>query len=317
MSAGRAALLVLALVANWSESAIEAPGPQGPLAGTLLAPAAANAPLVVIIPGSGPVDRDGNGPTGLNAGTYKLLAEGLAEAGVASLRIDKRGMFGSKAAVADANAVTIGDYAADVKSWTTALRRRSGASCVWLLGHSEGALVALAAARDAPDLCGLVLVSAAGRRIAEVIREQIAANPANAPIAAEASRALASIEAGKRYDTAGMSPALLPLFRPQVQDFLIDEQSYDPAELLRRVGKPVLIVQGQRDIQVGEKDALRLKDAAPAARLVLVPDANHVLKQVTSDDRRANIATYLVPDLPLAPAIVPAIAHFIKGQPPL
>ena len=87
---------------------------------------------------------------GVAAAPYRMLAEGLAARGVATVRIDKRGMFGSAGAIADANAVTIADYAADVHAWVKAARARTGASCVWVLGHSEGGLVALAAAQQ-PD----------------------------------------------------------------------------------------------------------------------------------------------------------------------
>ncbi|HCJ43910.1 MAG TPA: alpha/beta hydrolase, partial [Erythrobacter sp.] len=98
-----------------------APGPQGDLAGTLIAPAEGQ-PLVLIIPGSGPTDRDGNNPLGVTAALYRLLADALAERGIGTLRIDKRGMFASKAAVADANAVTIADYVTDTASWVGAAR---------------------------------------------------------------------------------------------------------------------------------------------------------------------------------------------------
>ena len=77
--------------------------------------------------------------------------------------------------------------------------------------------------------------------------------------------------------------------------------------------KPVLILQGRRDIQVGIGDAERLKEAAPKAELVLLPDANHVLKTVASDDLRANAATYADPSLPLAPGVVEAIAGFVSA----
>lgn len=72
------------------ESFIEAPGPLSPLKGTMLS-AGANTPVVLILPGSGPTDRDGNSPLGIKASTYKLLAEGLTAHGVSSARIDKRG----------------------------------------------------------------------------------------------------------------------------------------------------------------------------------------------------------------------------------
>jgi uncharacterized protein len=131
------------------ESFIEAAGPQGPLKGTMLVPASGVAPMMLIIPGSGPTDRNGNSAYGLKASTYKLLAAGLAARGIGTVRIDKRGMFASAAAVADPNAVTIDDYAADVETWIAAIRKQTGAPSVWALGHSEGGLVALAAAQKA------------------------------------------------------------------------------------------------------------------------------------------------------------------------
>jgi hypothetical protein len=289
------------------QSYVEAPGPAGPLKGTMLAPSSRGAPMVLIIPGSGPTDRDGNNPYGLKASSYKLLAEGLAARCIGTVRIDKRGMFASTQAVADANAVTIDDYMTDVGAWTASIRTQTNAPCVWLLGHSEGGLVALAAAQKVQDICGLVLISTAGRPLGEVLRT----NPANAPILDQAMSAIDTLEAGKRFDVTGMNPALLPLFAPQVQGFLINVFSYDPARLISAVTKPVLIMQGERDIQVSVADAERLKQAAPQAKLVLLPDTNHVLKAVTTDDRAANGATYADSSLPLAPGVVDAVANFV------
>jgi uncharacterized protein len=294
---------------------VQAAGPLGPLKGTMLSPASGRLAMALIIPGSGPTDRDGNNPLGVKAATYRLLAEGLAEHGIGTVRIDKRGLFASSAAVADGNAVTIDDYVADVGAWIEVIRKETGVACVWLLGHSEGGLIALAAAQKLPDICGLVLVSAAGRPLGEVLRTQLRANPANAPILPQAMTAIAALEAGRRVDVAGMHPALMPLFAPQVQGFLINAFSYDPAKLIAAVTKPVVIVQGRRDMQVGVDDAERLKDAAPKAELVLLPDVNHVLKTVTSDNPRANAATYADPSLPLAPGITEAIAKFIAAAP--
>jgi uncharacterized protein len=127
--------------------------------------------------------------------------------------------------------------------------------------------------------------------------------------------AIESLEAGKRVDVSGMHPALMPLFAPQVQGFLINMFSYDPAKLIAAVAKPVLIVQGRRDIQVGVADAERLKEAAPKAELILLPDGNHVLKSVASDDPRTNVAAYADPSLPLAPGVVEAIGIFVAAVP--
>jgi alpha-beta hydrolase superfamily lysophospholipase len=296
-----------------TESFLESPGPGGPLKGTLLVPASKTYPVVLIIPGSGPTDRDGNNPLGVKGSTYRLLAEGLAARGVASLRIDKRGQFASAAATPDPNAVTIADYAADVRSWVAVLRQQTAAPCVWLLGHSEGGLVAMAAASAPADLCGLVLVATAGRPLGVVLREQLQANPANGPLLGQALPAIDALEQGRRVDTAGLHPALQALFSPTVQGYLIDAFSHDPRRMLSAYAKPVLLLQGQRDLQVSESDAQALKQANAGAKLVLLPNVNHVLKAVTVDDRRANFATYADPALPLAAGVVEAIADFLDS----
>jgi uncharacterized protein len=304
---------VAAAAAAPIETFIEAPGPSGALKGTMLTPVPGAGPVVLIIPGSGPTDRDGNNPAGISAASYRLLAEGLASHGVTSVRIDKRGMFGSAAAIPDANAVTIEDYVTDVRAWGRVIRERTRAPCIWLLGHSEGGLVAMAAAKN-PDVCGLLLVAAPGRPLAQILREQLKANPANAPLLDQALPAIDALEAGKRVDTSSMPAALMGLFRPAVQGFLISAFSYDPTRLLAGYEKPVLILQGQRDIQVREADARALKLADPKASLVLLPDVNHTLKGVTSDDVRANIATYGNANLPLGPGVIQSLVDFLKAK---
>jgi hypothetical protein len=290
---------------------VTAPGPQGPLEGTYL-DAGKHTPVVLIIPGSGPTDRDGNNPLGITAAPYRLLAEALATQAVSSVRIDKRGIGGSKGAVADGNKVTIADYVTDTHNWIAAIRKRTGVQCVWVLGHSEGSLVALAAAQQPDGMCGVISVSGAGRKLSDVIRDQLRANPANAPLLDQAMAALDTLEKGQHVDVSGMNPALLRLFAPQVQDFLIDDFRHDPAKLAASLKLPLLIVQGERDIQISAADARALAAAQPKAKLVLVPAMNHVLKDVANDERSANVATYSDFSLPVDSALVDAVASFVK-----
>lgn len=229
-----ALLLALALAAPPAAAGaptpveITAPGPQGPLAGTLLDPDRA-APLVLIVPGSGPTDRDGNSPAGVAGGPYRQLAEALAVDGIASVRIDKRGMFGSKAAFADVYASTTQGYADDVHAWSAAIGRATGRRCIWVAGHSEGALVALVAAQSPAGLCGLILLSGGGRRLSDVMREQLKANPANAPILAASLDAITMLESGKRVPEATLPAPVRPLFGDRMQGYWIDLFSRDPA----------------------------------------------------------------------------------------
>ena len=291
---------------------IEAAGPEGVLRGILISAQASDSPVALIVPGSGPTDHDGNNPLGLKTDTYRLLAEGLSAKGVSTARIDKRGMYSSAQAVKNPNAVTIDDYAADIKSWVSTLRQKTGARCIWLVGHSEGGLVSLVAVQNSEDICGLVLVAVAGKSLGQLLREQLKANPENAPIMKEAETIISKLEAGNRVDASNINPVLLPIFHPEVQGFLISELMLDPAKLVAQVKKPVLIAQGMRDIQVSVEAAGLLKNANPQAELKLLENTNHVLKTVERDDRNANLQTYSNPSLPLAANVVDSINSFIQ-----
>ncbi|KTW00354.1 alpha/beta hydrolase [Sphingomonas sanguinis] len=306
---------LLAAATPMADRDISAPGPQGALKGSWAGPEGAKVPVVLMIPGSGPTDRDGNSPRGLKAASLRLLAEGLAAKGIASVRIDKRGMFASAGAVPDANQVTIDDYAADTRAWIAAIRAKTGARCVWVLGHSEGGVVALtAAAARAEGLCGVIAVSAPGRPLGAVMRAQFHANPANAPLLADADRAIDALEAGHTVPAASLTPPLPMIFADPVQPFLINAYAKDPAKLAAAVTKPMLIVQGEADLQVTVEDARTLKAGQPRATLVLLPGVNHVLKTVERDSRGANLATYADPNLPIAPGVVTAVADFIDAH---
>jgi pimeloyl-ACP methyl ester carboxylesterase len=144
-----------------------------------------------------------------------------------------------------------------------------------------------------------------------VLREQLRSNPANAPVLAQAEAAVSQLEAGRRVDVAAMHPALAKgLFNPTVQPYLIDLMRRDPISLIRQVRVPVLIIQGDNDLQVAVADATALHQARPSARLLIVPAMNHVLKRGPRD-RAANLATYAQPDLPLAKGLAEAVASFV------
>lgn len=213
---------------------VRLPGPEGALEAERIAVAGA-AHALVIVPGSGPTDRDGNAPgMGLASNSYRLLAEGLAQRGIASLRIDKRGLFGSAAALADPENVTVAAYAGDVAAWVA--DAATLAPCVWVAGHSEGGLVALAMATAAsPEaLCGLILLATPGRPVGRILVDQLAASPANAPLMPEIAAIVAGLESGLAPDPDSLSPDLRLLFRPGILGYMMDLFAQDPAQLARR-----------------------------------------------------------------------------------
>lgn len=286
---------------------VRIPGAHGPLEAELIAVAEA-AHAVIIIPGSGPIDRDGNSAQmGLSTDAYKLLAEGLAAQGVASLRIDKRGFFGSAEAIADWNEITIAAYAEDARNWVAYAANL--APCVWIVGHSEGGLVALVAAQEPPkSLCGLILLAASGRSIGQLMIEQFHANPANGPLMPELRAIIADLEAGRSRDPASLNPILQPLFSAGLQRYMIDLFSYDPVIVAREWQGPVLIVQGDRDMQVSPEDADLLERVLPQAHRIDLAGATHTLKATVDGNP---FATYTDRALPLHAELVPSIVRFL------
>jgi hypothetical protein len=285
---------------------IAVPAPPGELHGTLLK-AGDNAPAVLIIAGSGPTDRDGNSSLNVRASTYRLLAEGLAASGISSLRYDKRGVGESKAALSSETDLRIQTYANDAGAMAAALRRQTGAKCVWVLGHSEGALLAEMMAQHADGICGLVLVSGSGRKAADLLRGQMqtALPPQMQPAALST---LSELEKGRIVLNPPQAAAVL--FRESVQPYMISWFREDPVTLLAAIRLPVLILQGDNDLQISVADAKLLAAAKPDATLVILPGVNHVLKAAPAD-RAGNMATYADPSLPLAPGVVDRIAAFV------
>ncbi len=283
------------------------------LAATLTLPrgAAGPIPVAVIIAGSGPTDRNGNSVMGIRPNSYAQLAWRLAERGIATLRYDKRGLPGTQGTF-DIRQMTLEDFAADARSAAESLARDPRFSRVVLVGHSEGASLALIAARQGAPVAGVVHVSGLGRPLGEVMREQLSRQFDSATLV--------------RYDTAmkyylrGDQPADVPehmamLFVPVNRTYMRSMSAFDPPAAIRAVRQPVLLVQGESDLQATVADAERLHAARPDARLVLMPDVNHVLKHIADRTVTGQMSTYQDPGIPIVPQAVQAIADWISRLP--
>ena len=123
---------------------------QGVLHGSLLLPQQATPPpVVLIIAGSGPTDRDGNNPASGRVDNLKRLALLLANEHIASVRYDKRGVAASQPAAPDERDLSVERYVADVVAWSHKLKADPRFGPLILIGHSEGALIASLAAEQA------------------------------------------------------------------------------------------------------------------------------------------------------------------------
>ena len=282
---------------------------NGELYGSMLLPKSdAPVPVVLIISGSGPTDRDGNNPEGGRNDSLKRLAWVLAKHNIASVRYDKRGVAASLAATPDERNLTLDDYVADAVAWGKKLKADPRLGKLILLGHSEGALIASLAAPEV-DAAAVISVSGSARPIDQVLRQQLSYR-LPAPLMLRSNQLLDSLKAGHVVDDV---PApLLVIFRPSVQPYLITLFRQDPAAAFAKLKMPALIIQGSNDIQVGVGDAQMLKAAKPDAELALISGMNHVMRIVPNDIKR-QMASYKDPQLPLAAELGAHILSFIEG----
>ncbi|MEO1008548.1 MAG: alpha/beta fold hydrolase [Planctomycetota bacterium] len=318
MVTGILAVFAPAVAAQPASHEIRFQGDGLELRGTLLLPEMAGGdrvPAVLLLAGSGPTDRDGNQPPILNTNLLRQVAERLAADGIASLRYDKRAcrVYASSFPPLDEMGpfFAMDRFVADARGALAWLRERPeiDASRVGVLGHSEGGVVALRVATEEPDsVAAAFLLATPGRPIAVLMREQFAAQLEASGVPDDsAGRALAKLDAAIAAAVAGepfpenLPPAMRGLFNASTTVLTRDYAEIDPAALAAEVRCPVLILQGERDVQVlAEKDVDALATAVEAAghgsfRVALLGDASHNFKRVESD-RDPGVAGPVLPD---------------------
>lgn len=302
-------LLVLsASVMKGQEESVTLSTSSGDLFGVLTLPAVKeNIPVVLIIAGSGPTDKDGNNPEMRN-NSLKMLAEELQKNGLASLRFDKRGIAESRAAADNEFNLLFEDYVEDVKGWIDLLYEDERFSQVIVAGHSEGSLVGLLASIDNPSVSGYISLEGAGYPAGKLLRRQLSTQPE--AIKKVLFQMISQLEKGDSI--THISPLYYTLFRPSVQPYLISWFRYDPAKEIAKLNIPILIVQGTTDIQITEDNANLLAGANPKAQKTVIEDMNHVLKKCQGTDMDAQIIPYTNPTLPLHPDLIKSIIQFIK-----
>ncbi|WP_437652414.1 alpha/beta hydrolase [Sorangium sp. So ce1182] len=286
---------------------------RGALAGTLEVPAGCGPfPAVLIIPGSGPNDRDGNSAAdGSGSSAYRLLAEGLRDRGIASIRYDKAGIGGSvSAAPREEQEMRFEMGADDAGLWVKKLRDDGRFATVTVAGHSEGALLGMLVAQGT-EIDGYVSIAGAGRPVGAVLREQLASLPDEDR--ETAYEIIGQLEAGELVEEVPQTPLFMGLFRPSVQPYIASWMKHDPAAEIEAVTAPILIVQGTTDIQVKVEDAELLAGARPDAELVVIEGMSHMLKEATLANASQQ-AAYTDPTLPVVARLFEALEEFIPAE---
>lgn len=273
--------------------------------GTLLRPTdQSKVPLVIIVQGSGPTDRNGNQPM-MENNSLKMLAEGLKEQGIASFRYDKRIIPMIKNRTLNEASLSFTDFVKDASDALNYFKKSDAFSGYYLIGHSQGALIVKVVAQEGVN--GVISIAGAGQSIDAVIVDQL---ERQAPGLAENAQAAFSDlrETGKAEK---FSPGLVSIFRPDIQPFMRSWMLFDPKEEIAKITAPILIINGTKDLQVNQAEAAMLKEANPAAQLEVIEGMNHILKKIEGSDAE-NGQSYNNPGLPLHAELIGKIAEFIK-----
>ena len=276
----------------------------GNIEGTLLLPTVEKPPIALIIAGSGPTDRDGNS-SGLKMNYLKMLAEGLYENNIASIRYDKRGIGASVIPGLKEDDLTFSHFISDAELWMDKIMDDSRFGDIVVIGHSEGSLIGMIASQN-KNPNKFISIAGPGITMLATLRRQLKDQPPY--ILSMSEPILEKLEKGQTVDS--VPPLLNNLFRESVQNYLISVSKYDPAVQISKLKCPVMIVQGTTDIQIEVLDAEKLAEANTNSKLLIIEGMNHILKEAP-ENRLLNIQTYGNPDLKIKEGLVDSISKYI------
>lgn len=273
------------------------------LLGDLYTTTTQNENLVIIVPGSGPTNRNGNNYMGVKGNSYKMLATALTTHQLDIFTYDKRLIAQMKANQIKEEDGRFEDGVADLALIVDYFAPQY--SRITLVGHSEGALLANLLANKSAKVTKFVSLQGPGTTADQIIYDQITQQfPA---LGAKIIEINAALKKGQTVEN--IPPMLQALYRPSVQPYLISWIQYDPSVEIAKIKQPVLIIDGDKDLQVPIKQGDLLSQANPKAKRVTLKNMNHVLKQI--DKEEDNMKSYGDPSFPLHSELVPTLISFI------
>lgn len=296
----------------YSEKEIKIKFAGGEMAGIYTTPkGASNFPVVVFVHGSGPADMDET--VGPNK-PFKDLAAGLAAKGIASIRYVKRTMVYGHLFN---KAFTVKEEVTDDAMAAISLARTLpgvNKSRIFLFGHSLGGMLAPRIAALAPDLNGIILAAAPGRKFADVVYEQNktffeASGDTSAAGKKQFKETIEEIDRSRLLKLGDIAPDSIILSAPA--SYWIDLNTYDHLGTAKKIKNRILVVQGANDFQISVVDYNIWKSTLAAnknATFKLYPDLNHLL---SSQKEKGNGQQYRVP-ANVSASLINDIAEWIK-----
>ena len=296
------AIIILTLklnAQNYSESNISI---NENIYGSIVEPKSrSNSSLVIFIGGSGPIDRDGN-QSFMKCDMFKKLAYSLSKKGISSFRYDKRVVTQIKKGKLDKK-ITFDDFVSDAIAIIDFFESKYNS--IIIAGHSQGSLVGLLSIKE--GVSGFISLSGAGRTIDMVIEDQISKT---APMFLEDTKKIFKILRSGKI-TEDFPLPLYSIFNIEIQPFMISWMQYDPKKIIAKIPIPSLIINGDNDLQVDEKEAKLLYNSAQNSEILIVKNMNHVLVEIEGDDIK-NVKSYNNPDLKISELVIEKMVEFIE-----
>ena len=296
------AIIILTLklnAQNYSESNISI---NDNIYGSIVEPKSrSNSNLVIFIGGSGPIDRDGN-QSFMKCDMFKKLAYSLSEKGISSFRYDKRVVTQIRKGKLDKK-ITFDDFVSDAIAIIDFFESKYNS--IVIAGHSQGSLVGLLSIKE--GVSGFISLSGAGRTIDMVIEDQISKT---APMLLEDTKKIFKILRSGKI-TEDFPLPLYSLFNIEIQPFMISWMQYDPKKIISKIPIPSLIINGDNDLQVDQKEAKLLYNSAQNSEILIVKNMNHVLVEIEGDELK-NVKSYNNPELKISELLIEKMVEFIE-----
>lgn len=262
-------------------------------------------PLVIFIHGSGNVDRNGN-QAGVNANAeyIKQLSDSLTQRGIAFYRFDKRTatLENLKFAMNDLN---FNRFVDDVNMAVDHFKNDSRFSSISFIGHSQGSLIGMLASKS--NVKKLISLAGPSDAFDVLLVKQVRKQNGDS-IADIVDNHFKQLKEKGSIDD--LDPNLAGMFNKPNQTFFTSWMAYIPSEEIKKVKIPILIINGDKDLQVLVDDANVLQQSSSSSELKIIKNMNHVLKTIEKDED--NIKSYTASDYPLSSELISALEEFIK-----
>lgn len=261
-------------------------------------------PLIIWVHGSGNVDRNGNQMGTFVKANYILqFREAINTNNIAFFSYDKRTANPKNQNLLKDTKII--DFAIDAQEVVSHFKKGMRFSEIILIGHSQGSLIAMLASENVDKY---ISIAGAGETIDKTIVKQIGEK--NPTLGTAAQQQFDTLKSKGKIKT--VNPFLTNLFAKPNQAFILSWMQLDPLQEIKKLQIPVLIINGDKDLQVQINDAEKLKAANTLAELRIIKNMNHVLKNIQKEED--NLTSYSSPDFPISEKLIKSVVSFIKKQ---